>query len=143
VPEQFNILCPDCLAPTIIEPGKQAQGKIVCSACGAQLLSAEAVACTTDRLQRFVTDAALPLLVYFHAPGCTPCTLMTPIIDRLAKKLRGVVCCAKINARQECELAAAYGVSSVPAIALFKSGSEAKRFSGAMDIKSLTAWILE
>ena len=94
-------------------------------------------------LQRFVTDAALPLLVYFHAPGCTPCTLMTPIIDRLAKKLRGTVCCAKIDARQECELATACGVSSVPAIVLFKSGSEAKRFSGAMDIKSLAAWIME
>ncbi len=94
-------------------------------------------------LQRFMTDTALPLLVYFHAPGCTPCTLMTPIIDRLAKKLRGTVCCAKIDARQECELAAAYGVSSVPTIILFKSGSEAKRFSGAMDIKSLTAWIME
>jgi thioredoxin len=143
VPEEFNILCPDCLAPTTIKPGKQASGEIVCSACGAQLLSAEHPACTSDILQRFVTDAALPLLVYFHAPGCTPCTLMTPIIDRLAKKLRGAVCFAKIDARQECDLAAAYGVSSVPTIILFKSGSEAKRFSGAMDIKSLTAWIME
>ena len=143
MPKQFNILCPDCLAPTTIKPDKPAQGKIVCCACGAQLLSAEPTACTSDMLQRFMTDAALPLLVYFHAPGCTPCTLMTPIIDRLAKKLRGTVCCAKIDARQDIELASAYGVSSVPAIVLFKSGSEVKRFSGAMDIKSLTAWIME
>jgi len=69
--------------------------------------------------------------------------MMMPIIDRLEKKLRGTACCAKIDARQECELAAAYGVSSVPTIILFQSGSEAKRFSGAMDMKSLTAWIMD
>jgi thioredoxin-like negative regulator of GroEL len=106
-------------------------------------MSADLPDFTSDMLQRFMTDDALPLLVYFHAPGCRPCTLMTPIIERLVKKLRGTVCCAKINARQECELAAAYGVSSVPTSILFKSGYETKRFSGAMDIKSLTAWIME
>ncbi|MBN2105809.1 MAG: thioredoxin fold domain-containing protein [Deltaproteobacteria bacterium] len=90
-----------------------------------------------------IKPPAMRVVADFHAPGCTPCTMMTPIIDRLAKKLRGSVCCAKIDARQECELAAAYGVSSVPTIVVFKSGSEVKRFSGAMDIKSLTAWIME
>jgi thioredoxin 2 len=143
VPEQFIIHCPDCFAPNSIERGLPVEEKILCCACGTQLLSAEYVACTTDMLQRLISDPALPLLVYFYAPVCTPCALMTPIIDRLAKKLRGTVSFAKIDARQDCELAAAYGVSSAPTIVLFKRGREAKRFSGAMDIKSLTAWIME
>jgi thioredoxin 2 len=141
--EPLHIFCPDCLAPNTIKAGKPAQGKIVCHACGAQLLSAYPTECTSDMLQRFIPDTALPLFVYFYAPGCAPCTMMTPLIDRLAKKLRGTVCCAKFDARQEYELAAACGVSSVPTVILFKSGREAKRFSGAMDIKSLTGWLME
>lgn len=141
--EQFQIFCPDCLAPIIIEPGNPAQEINFYCACGAQILSADLTAFSSDKLQRFMTDSALPLLVYFHVPDCMTCTMMTPIIDRLAKKLRGTVCCAKIDARKDSDLASAYGVCSVPTIILFKSGSTAKRFSGAMDIKSLTAWIME
>ncbi len=40
-------------------------------------------------------------------------------------------------------MASSYGVYSVPTIILFKNDREAKRFSGAMDIISLTDWIME
>ncbi len=116
---------------------------LACCACGAQLMPAETLAHTSDKLQRLITDATKPLLVYFHAASCTSCTLMTPIINRLAKKLRGNLCCAKIDARQDHEMASSYGVYSVPTIILFKNDREAKRFSGAMDIISLTDWIME
>lgn len=143
MPETFHILCPDCLADNVIAPGSQKPAGSACAACGAQLQPAPAEGCAAEGLQRFMADTALPLLVYFHAPGCTPCTLMTPIIDRLAKKLRESMSLAKIDARQEYELAAACGVSSVPCILLLVAGCEVRRFCGAMDIKNLSRWIIE
>jgi thioredoxin 1 len=59
-----------------------------------------------------------PVLVDFWAAWCGPCRMMNPTLDSLAKDFK--VC--KVNVDSNQALAAKYGVSSIPALMIFKGG---------------------
>jgi thioredoxin 1 len=69
-------------------------------------------------------------LVDFWADWCMPCKMLTPELNSLAKELpeSGSVC--KVNVDAEQQIAAKYGVRSIPTMILFKNGKEMKRFVG-------------
>ena len=65
-----------------------------------------------------VIQSAEPVLVDFWASWCAPCRAMNPTIEALAKDFK--VC--KVNVDNNQELAAHYGISSIPALLIFKDG---------------------
>ena len=66
------------------------------------------------------------VLVDFWASWCSPCRAMNPIIESLAKDFK--VC--KVNVDNNQELAAHYGISSIPVILIFKDGRIAAQHVG-------------
>jgi thioredoxin 1 len=54
-------------------------------------------------------------LVDFYADWCRPCRISSPILEELAKEFSGKIKVFKVNIDQEKELAAAFGVQSIPA----------------------------
>lgn len=68
-------------------------------------------------------------LVDFWATWCQPCQMLGPVIEELAGELDGVVV-GKVNVDEEPDLAAKYGVMSIPTVIIFKDGKEAQRFVG-------------
>lgn len=64
----------------------------------------------------------LPVLVDFWAAWCQPCQMLMPLLTRLAEDYRGGFLLVKVNADQESELTARFGVRSLPTVKVFRKG---------------------
>ena len=71
-----------------------------------------------------------PVLVYFWAPWCGPCRMLSPVLDELAGELRGQVKILKVNVDEEPELASKFGVMSIPTVIAFKQGKATNKVVG-------------
>ena len=91
---------------------------------------------TAVNFEKEVLEADVPVLVDFWAAWCTPCKMLSPIVDEAAKEREDVKFC-KVNIDQESELAMRYGVMSIPTLILFKSGQIAKKSIGLISTEEL------
>lgn len=69
-------------------------------------------------------------LVDFWAAWCGPCKMLAPVIEELAAQYDGKVTVAKVDVDEEQDLAARYGVMSIPTVVLFQNGQEVERLVG-------------
>lgn len=77
---------------------------------------------TKNNFEAEVINANEPVLVDFWASWCGPCQMLSPVIEEIAKEYAGKVIVGKVNVDEEQELAAKYGVMSIPTVILFKDG---------------------
>jgi len=82
----------------------------------------EPVEADTETFLELTRDAAVPVLVDFWAPWCGPCKTAVPEVAQAARNLAGKALVLKVNTEDNPELAAKYGVRSIPNFALFKDG---------------------
>jgi thioredoxin 1 len=80
-----------------------------------------------------VLKADKPALVDFWAPWCGPCRMLGPTIEALAKDYAGKAIIAKVNVEDNQEMVAKYGIMSIPAVLLFKSGQVVGTLVGAQN----------
>lgn len=88
-----------------------------------------------------VLQAAEPVVVDFWAEWCGPCKMISPALEEIAAEMNGKVKVAKLNIDENPELAAQYGVRSIPTLMLFKNGEVADIKVGAAPKTALSAWI--
>lgn len=69
-----------------------------------------------------VKNSELPVLVDFYATWCGPCRKQIPVISDIADKFAGKVKVGKINVAEGQKKSMEYGVSSIPALMVFKNG---------------------
>src|SRR5215467_7308045 len=101
-----------------------------------------ATAKTTDAtFDSDVLKSAEPVVVDFWAEWCGPCKMIAPSLEELAVEFKGKVKVAKLNIDENPELAAQFGVRSIPTLAMFKAGEVADIKVGAAPKTALLNWI--
>lgn len=77
-------------------------------------------------------NGELPLVVDFWATWCGPCRALGPVVSELAKEYDGKIVVGKCDVEENDDIAAAYGVMSVPTLLFFKNGEPVEKKVGAL-----------
>src|ERR1041384_732265 len=94
---------------------------------------------TQENFTKEVLQSTQPILVDFWAEWCGPCKMLAPILDELATEYDGRVRIAKVNIDDHQELAAQYGIRSIPTLLLFHQGQVADQIVGLRSKRDLKA----
>ena len=82
-------------------------------------------------------------LVDFWAEWCGPCKILLPVLNEVAKDMKGKVKFGKLNIEDAQEIADRFMVVSVPTVVFFKDGEMIDRFGGVLDKKEIIKMIKE
>ena len=85
---------------------------------------------TDANFQSEVLDSDRPVLVDFWAAWCGPCRMVGPTIEELAREYDGTVKVGKLNIDENQQAASDFGISSIPAVLLFKDGKVVETLVG-------------
>jgi thioredoxin 1 len=82
--------------------------------------------------EKAVLQSTIPVIVDFWAPWCTPCKMVAPVLDKLAKEYDGKLLIAKVNTDDNPEWAGKYGVQGIPTMLFVANGKIVHRQVGAL-----------
>jgi putative thioredoxin len=98
---------------------------------------------TQDNFETDVLTASLttPVLVDFWATWCEPCKTLGPMLESLADEYNGAFRLARIDVDKEQQLAAMFGIRSIPTVMLVKDGQVLDGFAGALPLGQLREFL--
>ena len=86
---------------------------------------------TDANFEAEVLQADKPVLVDFWAPWCGPCRMVSPNVDEIGEENADKLKVVKVNTDENMQTASTYGITSIPALYVFKDGQVAKTIIGA------------
>jgi len=101
----------------------------------------EVIALSQASFEEEVLKSMGAVLVDFWAEWCGPCKMIAPIVEELAQDYQGRLKVCKLNVDEEREIAANYGIRSIPTLILFKGGKPVEQIIGALPKSALKSKI--
>ncbi len=98
-------------------------------------------AVTDDSFAADVLGSEKPVLVDFWADWCGPCKMIAPALEEISDELADQVTIAKVDIMENTDIAAKYGVQSIPLMVLFKNGEPVAQKLGAAPKSQLKGWL--
>jgi thioredoxin 2 len=138
--DNLHVVCPHCDAVNRL-PAQRLGERPTCGQCRLALFTGQPLELTASNFDRHIGRGDLPVVVDFWAPWCGPCRSMAPAFARAAGELEPEVRLAKVDTESQQQLAARFNIRSIPTLAMFRSGREIARQSGAVDAATLRRWI--
>ena len=93
-----------------------------------------------NNFQNEVLNSEKPVLLDFWASWCGPCRMVSPIVDEIAAE-RGDIKVGKVNVDEQPELAAQFGVMSIPTLVVIKGGRVVNQMVGARPKSQILAML--
>ena len=95
----------------------------------------------TSNFESDVLKSDTPVVVDFWAEWCGPCKAIAPSLEEISDEMGDKVKIAKVNMDENPDLAAQYGVRSIPTLLMFKGGEPVAIQVGAAPKNKLSSWI--
>ncbi len=77
-------------------------------------------------------EGGLPCIIDFYADWCGPCKTVAPILEEISEEYKGKINIYKVNTEQETELAAAFGIRSIPSLLFVPKDEQPQMAMGAL-----------
>lgn len=138
--ERRHIVCPQCNSINRLPPERDAR-QAKCGRCHNPLFTGHAISVSATSFDAHVRNNDVPVVADFWAQWCGPCKSMAPAYERVAAEMEPDMRFLKVDTEREPQLAARYGVRTIPTLMVLRKGTVLDQRAGAIDRRTMCEWL--